>query len=752
MSSPTSSKIFMSYCHADRGFCVPLIEKLRHTFDDEDLVFDPVDAPLDARKDSSDWEARIMMELARCAIYLVVLTPETLRSTMVKKTLQFVIRRRSSGNGPICIPVLRKACKLPTCLKGVAHISFESPGRSTEAYAELIRTLRQVIYTGSLTEPSPQDSIERLFDQEAPAQWEALLPPGVLAKLHLNAGMDMSRASSDFSRTVGRSDNVSMASQTPHPRSAGASGKREILDPSGAPHTVPHPNSMSSIGDTHADPSGPPVDRMENALDQPTQFCLLSCERPEDVHSRQGPHAGIVTAERDAVIAPREVQFAEYDIALPAPSGSHMRLTTSPSRPRASLSIPTGYGSVPSTDQQSHADRRQGTHRLVCPVDMPDNLQWRSEPGYSPSVAQALRSAYAYIRQSRRDVGDYLNAYRAVHPCLRRRMSSHQFINTCYVLAMSYAAVNDHAAALHYLDDALELAIGLNDLADISRLAYLHGVVNFAKFQLSECVDHLFTAREVLTTLSQRDDVSDPALELDILLYSSFSHFLLADFARAEQALRDGALLMPLISNQRLYVARGEWIFALLHSWRGQSDIALSRALAAAKLITSETHPPATYGRIGVLVTDIALNLAKALPTLGAQCELFNLAGVHIQQALTYSRSAGDVNGEGLALLAAARHARESGGEQNVFAMLEMANHIACRTGDSVLLSQVFTERGDAFAALGEIESMYHCYRESLTALERSEANAYKMRARRALLSASEMHVTDAWIQRNSEF
>ena len=108
-------------------------------------------------------------------------------------------------------------------------------------------------------------------------------------------------------------------------------------------------------------------------------------------------------------------------------------------------------------------------------LTFPDLPAWHSDLNFSPSVRVALTAAYSSIRRTPHTLKNYADAVSAVEPHLKDPMATRQRIRAFYVMGMAFSAVGNNSVALHWLEEALELAYELNDPSELLDLLYVHG-------------------------------------------------------------------------------------------------------------------------------------------------------------------------------------------------------------------------------------------------------------------------------------
>jgi tetratricopeptide (TPR) repeat protein len=328
-------------------------------------------------------------------------------------------------------------------------------------------------------------------------------------------------------------------------------------------------------------------------------------------------------------------------------------------------------------------------------------------------------------------------------------MSERQRLHVCYILALAYAADGKFAQALRWLDMALELGVALDDLGALAELLYLHGVASSRLLRYQEAAaDHW----DCLALLRNRDSDPNPAdlaFELDVVEQLAEFEFLLAHYDRSASLLESAARLVPAAPEQRTEAAGLEWVRAQLYRWRGEKELALRHAMAAADVYAA-IGSPAASGRIQTVVADIALDLAETFPPLpagprlgGANSAFVTLAAPYVERALHLAHESQDMEGEGMALLARARYSRARQLNEDRLPAIEGVARTAQRLEDMALLAQAQTALGHELAARREGEASLVCYRQALDTLQGSDMPALGVWAHRAIAHADELRSDD---------
>jgi hypothetical protein len=184
---------------------------------------------------------------------------------------------------------------------------------------------------------------------------------------------------------------------------------------------------------------------------------------------------------------------------------------------------------------------------------------------------------------------------------------------------------------------------------------------------------------------------------------------------------------------------------SLLFRWRGQPELALHRALAAADIYSQSPDSPSSVlalGRVSSAVTETALDLAGSFPPAlisNGRAAYVDLARPYVKMARQKAKQTNDTSGLYLATLAQARYDSIAGPNRNRVQAVEGVIRHAQRANDKSLEAQAFTSLGREYTVLGQPETSLSCYRRALDAVVGTEIPAVAVFARRALLLASEM-------------
>ena len=123
---------------------------------------------------------------------------------------------------------------------------------------------------------------------------------------------------------------------------------------------------------------------------------------------------------------------------------------------------------------------------LKLPVQYPDDPSLARATTVLSKVAHALTEAYIHLRRGAKSREAYSFAYNIVVPVSRMRMSLRQRLHVVFILAMSYASIDEYAQARGCLDEALELTLRLDDDRARFEILYLRGSIQRISLFLRE--------------------------------------------------------------------------------------------------------------------------------------------------------------------------------------------------------------------------------------------------------------------------
>ncbi len=375
-------------------------------------------------------------------------------------------------------------------------------------------------------------------------------------------------------------------------------------------------------------------------------------------------------------------------------------------------------------------------HRLRISLDVPDDDASRQEPGYSSAMADALTRAYTLIKQQ-----EYTRARELIAATREWSVSSRQRMRAFYVTSLAAVGLLLPRDALHDLDEAMDLAVLLEDLGSCALLASLSASVSGGLQRFRVGADFYSIALEALRILGADGGNSDSAFELEILVGLSGFEFLLGMYDAASEHLDEARRLATAAPESRLLSAAIEWTTALILRWRGESDKALRLAMAASDAYAA-LDVSGAHARVQSVVADIALDLADAMALKhlpDASGAFIQMAGPYAARAVTSARKERDVTDEAMALLTQVRYFRMSRYRAPRVPVIKRVTDTARQLGDIPLLGQAYTAMGYELEARGEIDAAIEMYQRALDVLKASDAVAMSVWPQRAKLLAQEM-------------
>lgn len=383
---------------------------------------------------------------------------------------------------------------------------------------------------------------------------------------------------------------------------------------------------------------------------------------------------------------------------------------------------------------------------LKLPVQYPDDPSWREQPQYSPKVAHALTEAYIHLRRGAKSLEAYSFAYNIVVPVSRMRMSLRQRLHVVFILAMSYASIDEYAQARGCLDEALELTLRLDDDRARFEILYLRGSIQRislflreAASDFTECLSQVYTEQEGHGLFSP----SETSLTIDTLFQLAFTEFFLGTYDHSLTHVQQASQLIPESDEATQSEAMLLWIRALHARLRGDPRTALLHARRAADICEVFANQQ-SIGRICSVVADSALDLCEYSGSLTGRefDDNISVAIRYVSHSLESVQSVSDYPGVGFARLTQARMARIAGSkvhpsldtQQSIESVIKIAQNLS----DSALLCQAYVGLGDSFAAKREYESSANSYRAAMSLAETTNLTALGEPARQALLHPRE--------------
>src|SRR5690348_11837270 len=91
-------------------------------------------------------------------------------------------------------------------------------------------------------------------------------------------------------------------------------------------------------------------------------------------------------------------------------------------------------------------------------LQRPDDDLWHDDWGHSNEIAARLVAVYLGIRRSGGHINGYQQAIHELLPLLKWRMSRRQRLHLYFLLSSSFAALDEYAEALCWIDRALGIS------------------------------------------------------------------------------------------------------------------------------------------------------------------------------------------------------------------------------------------------------------------------------------------------------
>jgi tetratricopeptide (TPR) repeat protein len=360
-------------------------------------------------------------------------------------------------------------------------------------------------------------------------------------------------------------------------------------------------------------------------------------------------------------------------------------------------------------------------------------------------VARELQRARRVIVCAARRLDAYAVAFQLVSPLLACAMSLRQRLRVEYLMAMCFAALDEHAAALDHQGNVRELALRLGEVNVLADGEYLAGAIYQRQGRFAAAAEAYERALSALRQLEPTSALpADIPFELSVLNACAINRFLTGHYDIAASYVRAAERRLRAAPECTREAALVAWVTAQLQRLRGMPEAAYMQARRAQVLLDSLDDTGA-QGRIRTVLADTCLDVvdrARDHRDTDRPGELFTQARPQAQQALTFANQIGDQGGAGLARLVLVRWSRLAALNEDRVAQIEVVLRQARVLADSALATQAFTALGDEFATQGETESAHDCYRRALRALGKGDAIAVGLRAKRALLKEQEWQPT----------
>ena len=134
-------RIFISHSHLDNNFGVELAQDLRRVLGEESAVWYDNSGGLHG---GDSWWDKIVTELAAREVFIVVLSPDAMKSKWVRREMDTALNEDKK-----IVPLLWRACEVRADFKTIQTISFIPPRTRESAFNELLTTLGLSTYVES---------------------------------------------------------------------------------------------------------------------------------------------------------------------------------------------------------------------------------------------------------------------------------------------------------------------------------------------------------------------------------------------------------------------------------------------------------------------------------------------------------------------------------------------------------------------------------------------------------------------------
>lgn len=385
------------------------------------------------------------------------------------------------------------------------------------------------------------------------------------------------------------------------------------------------------------------------------------------------------------------------------------------------------------TEEQDTQPRPRDSARWY----LPDDENWLGDPGYNPAIAEALRCAHQHLTDSKQMA--YLEAFNCVAGILDAEMSRHQRLAVLFIAALALATDDPPTGALDAIDDAFDIAVDLQDEQAREDLLLLRASVNHAILQVPDAAADLRDCLNIIMMQSEVRDLTPTELDtrLEALLRLAGYEFLIGQHDRAAQLLDRAAALIPRVPSNIKAPLLLAWTRAMLLRWRGEYELALTQAMAAADGYAVH-GPPATAGRIRSIVGEIALDLAERSRSNHqplASAAWLRLAEPYIVHGIELASADDEGGTETMAAITQCRFLllEGEGESEGRIAWLDELAQLGAEHQDSAIVAQADTQLGREYEAQGDIEAARHWYQRALAVLKESQMVALGIWAQRGL-------------------
>lgn len=372
-------------------------------------------------------------------------------------------------------------------------------------------------------------------------------------------------------------------------------------------------------------------------------------------------------------------------------------------------------------------------------LDSPTSRDEVTDIGYDPDVAAALVRAYDLLAS-----GELESARAVLRPFLVSEMSKRQRVRVQYVEGIASARHGNYVESLAPLDEAVAIALDIDDVGAIAKLAAAQGLSHYMLHQFVSAAHYYHAALDAWHALripAGSATVDDVRFEIEILTRLSSQDLLLGRYREARRLLRSARNLTSLVPDGDHIIGAIEWNLALLDRWRGEPERALRHGIAALAAYSTQGDSN-NIARLRIVLADISLDLANVYiddVITDTHDRLLTLAEPHLLYAQKALRLAHQPAAEAMATLAHIRYLRASRDTTvDRLATIELVIQEAVALDDLTLIGQSLSARGDELVARNQVESSQYAYRSAVELLTQIGAPGLGVLARRALLRIEE--------------
>lgn len=367
----------------------------------------------------------------------------------------------------------------------------------------------------------------------------------------------------------------------------------------------------------------------------------------------------------------------------------------------------------------------------------PDDPSWRDDEDYNPDVAEALICAHKHLAVAPASGEVLAEALDCLEPVAAAPMCKRQRLAYLFIRSLALATYDPPAPALDSLDEALELAIE----RDIGRaqedLLLLRASVNRAILQVPDAIEDLQDCLGLIAVQAEHRELTPAERDtrLQALLQRAGYEFLVGDPESCERLLDRAAVLIPQVPGNVLAPSTLAWTRALVLRWRGQYEVALHHAIAAAEGY-SQHGAPGMASRIQGIVADIALDLVERAQHNGQELApraFLDIAERYVQSAIEVAAAADYESSQTMAFITNARLRQLQGEPDDRTDWLKELAELGQEHQDMALVAQAYTQLGREYEAIGDDERATEWYSKALAVLKESQMSALGIWAQRGL-------------------